>query len=150
MPGKPEGPSELRSRTMRAVRSRDTRPELAVAALLGQAGVRFRRDVRGLPGRPDFVLPGLRIVVFVHGCWWHAHGCPRSLRVPKTNRAYWLAKIARNKSRDRRVARELRDLGYSVWRVWECRLSQGLPPRLRGELARRRAGASQPAARVVR
>lgn len=126
--------SPERSRTMRAVKARDTTPELLVAKLLRAAGVRPRRDVRTLPGRPDFVMKdrdGEPLALFVHGCWWHGHGCARGARVPKSNRAYWLAKVARNRRRDRRVARELRALGYSVWTLWECRLRGGpLPTRL--------------------
>ncbi len=141
-------PSAERSRTMRAVKSRDTKPELLVAALLDELGVAYRREVATLPGKPDFVIPGRgrvttgrgRVVekrgrqplaLFVHGCWWHAHDCPRGARTPKTNRAYWTAKITRNRRRDRRVTRELRELGYSVWTIWECRLkSRRLPSRL--------------------
>lgn len=124
---------ELRSRTMRAVKSRDTGPERRVAAMLREHDVRFRRNVVALPGKPDFVIAHRRepgVAIFVHGCWWHAHPCRRGARVPKTNRDYWLAKIDRNRRRDRRVADELRSLGWSVWTLWECRLSQGLPPRL--------------------
>lgn len=130
-------PSELRSRTMRAVKSRDTGPELLVASLLGELGVRFRRDVASLPGRPDFVVARADTAVFVHGCWWHGHTCVRGARTPKSNRDYWLAKVARNKRRDRRVARELRELGWSVWTVWECQLRQKrLPTRLENHLKR--------------
>lgn len=130
-----------RSEVMARVRSRDTRPELRVKALLSEAGVVFARDVADLSGRPDFVVTPTKrrqppLAVFVHGCWWHGHSCPRGARVPKTNRPYWLAKVARNRRRDRRVARELRALGYSVWVVWECRLREGsLPARLAGRLA---------------
>ncbi|MEM8865527.1 MAG: very short patch repair endonuclease [Planctomycetota bacterium] len=120
-----------RSRIMAAVKSRDTKPELLVASLLRSAGIHYRRDIKRLPGRPDFLLIDADIALFVHGCWWHGHTCPRAQRVPKTNRDYWLAKIARNCRRDRRVARELRSLGYSVWTVWECQLKSGqLPTRL--------------------
>lgn len=107
---------------MAAVKSRDTKPELLVARLLRQAGVRYRRDVKRLAGRPDFLLIDADIALFVHGCWWHGHTCPRAQRVPKTNRAYWLEKLARNRRRDRRVASELRAEGYGVWTLWECRL----------------------------
>jgi DNA mismatch endonuclease (patch repair protein) len=127
-------PSAARSRTMRAVKGRDTGPELRVAALLDELGVRHRREVVELSGKPDFVIEmrgRQSLAIFVHGCWWHAHDCPRGARMPKTNRAYWTAKIDRNRRRDRRVAGELRALGYSVWTVWECRLKSGrLPPRL--------------------
>ena len=119
---------------MAAVKGRDTGPELLVAGLLDSLGVAYRRDVADLPGRPDFVIEkrGRRpLVIFVHGCWWHAHDCPRGARTPKANRAYWTAKIDRNRRRDRRVTSELRARGYSVWTVWECRLKAGrLPPRL--------------------
>lgn len=117
-----------RRRTMAAVKSRDTAPELAVVARLQELGVAHRRDAADLPGRPDFVFESARLVLFVHGCWWHGHGCARGARVPKSNRDYWLAKIARNRRRDRRVARELRADGWSVWVVWECRLKEGRMP----------------------
>jgi len=137
----PTTPSAQRSRTMAAVKSRDTKPELRVAALLDELGVAYRRDAADLPGRPDFVVERrgrAPIALFVHGCWWHAHDCPRGARTPKTNRDYWLAKIDRNRRRDRRVTRELRAAGYSVWVVWECRLKQGgLPSRLKNSLTRR-------------
>lgn len=122
-----------RSRTMAAVKSRDTGPELRVASLLEELGIAFRRDVADLPGRPDFLIEctPTPLAIFVHGCWWHGHDCPRGDRVPKTNRDYWLAKVQRNRRRDRRATRELRAAGHSVWIVWECRLKQGgLPPRL--------------------
>ncbi len=120
---------------MRAVRGRDTEPELRVARLLRRSGVRYRRDVKRLPGRPDFLIASAGVVVFVHGCFWHGHTCPRGARVPKQNRKYWQEKIARNRRRDRRVARKLRALGYSVWTVWECRLKgEGLPKRLENVL----------------
>jgi DNA mismatch endonuclease (patch repair protein) len=133
---------EQRSRVMAAVKSRDTGPELAVAQALRRAGVRYRRDVKRLPGRPDFLLIDARMVLMVHGCFWHGHACPRGARVPQQNRGYWQAKIARNRRRDQRVARQLRELGYGVWTLWECRLKrrdlqQGLPARLLAEIARR-------------
>lgn len=128
-----------RSRTMAAVKSRDTGPELLVAKLLRQAGVRYRRDVARLPGRPDFLLIDAEMVLFVHGCWWHAHDCPRGQRTPNTNRDYWVAKIGRNRRRDRRVARQLRARGYSVWTVWECQLKRGALPRRLLTMAARRS-----------
>lgn len=122
---------------MAAVKSRDTAPELAVARALRAAGVRYRRDVARLPGRPDFLLVDADIALFVHGCFWHGHQCRRGARVPKNNREYWLAKVASNRRRDRRVSRELRDQGYAVWTLWECRLKRGLPKRLLTEVCRR-------------
>lgn len=124
-------PDAARSRTMAAVKSRDTAPELLVARLLREAGIRYRRDVARLPGRPDFLLVEHRVALFVHGCWWHGHACRRGSRLPKTNRDYWTQKISSNRRRDRRVAGELRSRGYAVWTLWECRLKRsGLPPRV--------------------
>lgn len=130
--------AEHRSRVMAAVKGRDTGPELAVARALRAAGVRYRRDVKRLPGTPDFVLVDARLALFVHGCFWHGHTCARGARVPRNNRPYWEAKIARNRRRDRRVARQLRARGYAVWTLWECRLKDGLPRRLLTEIERRR------------
>jgi DNA mismatch endonuclease (patch repair protein) len=125
-----------RSQLMARVKSQDTNPERLVAERLRAAKVRFRRNVKSLPGRPDFYIPHAEIVIFVHGCWWHGHDCPRGDRTPQSNRDYWLAKIDRNRRRDRRVARELRAAGYSVWTLWECRLNEALPKRLMQKLQR--------------
>jgi len=129
-----------RSEIMARVKSRDTGPELRVAESLRALGVEYERDVRHLPGRPDFVIPSAAVALFVHGCFWHGHECARGSRVPKSNRKYWVAKIARNQRRDRRVARALRLLGFSVWVVWECRLREGMPNRTCGGILRRLAG----------
>ena len=129
-----------RSRTMAAVRSRDTAPERKVQQWLKAAGFRVQHDVKRLPGRPDFVVPAARVAIFVHGCWWHGHDCPRGARIPKSNRTYWLRKIHRNAARDRRVTRELRAMGYSVWTLWECRLKRdALPARLKRAIEKRLA-----------
>src|SRR4051812_46999863 len=102
---------EKRSEIMGRVRSRDTRPELAVRSLLHRMGCRFRLHRGDLPGKPDIVLPGRRAVVFVHGCFWHRHaGCPAA-RMPKSHVDYWTAKFARNVSRDRSARRLLREDG---------------------------------------
>lgn len=119
-----------RSQLMARVKSSGTTPELLVTQLLRAAKVRFRQNVKSLPGAPDFVISKARVVIFVHGCWWHGHDCPRGDRTPKSNRDYWLAKIERNVRRDRRVVRELRAAGYSVWTLWECKLKDQLPTRL--------------------
>lgn len=85
---------------MRRVGSKDTGPELAVRRLLTALGRRYRLQRKDLPGAPDIVLPGRRLVLFVHGCFWHGHDCRRGARAPKTNADYWRAKIARNVERD--------------------------------------------------
>lgn len=107
---------------MRAVKSRDTKPEIAVRRLVHGLGLRFRLGGAGLAGKPDLVLPRHKLAVFIHGCFWHGHACPRGAREPMTNRDYWIAKIARNKARDARVKRELRAAGWRVLVIWECAL----------------------------
>ena len=85
---------------MRAVKSRDTSPELAVRALLRPIAPGYRLHRGDLPGKPDVVYVSRKLAIFVHGCFWHGHDCPRGARAPKTNAAYWRAKIARNRARD--------------------------------------------------
>ncbi len=114
--------SEKRSAIMRAVKGRDTRPELAVRRILRAAGIGYRLGGRGLPGRPDLVMPGRRVAVFVHGCFWHGHDCARGARQPKANAAYWSAKIGRNRARDAAARAALEAAGWRVVTVWECRM----------------------------
>lgn len=109
---------------MRAVKGRDTGPELAVADILKRHWFRFQSNIKTLPGSPDFANKSQKLAIFVHGCFWHGHTCSRGARAPKTNAAYWSAKIARNKARDARVRRELNALGYRVMVIWECRLKR--------------------------
>lgn len=110
-----------RSALMKRVRRSDTEPEQQVAAILREIGIRTRRNVKGLPGTPDFANKTRKVAIFVHGCFWHGHvGC-RYATVPKRNAAFWAAKIAANRARDLRKARELRRLGYRVLTVWSCR-----------------------------
>lgn len=114
-----------RSAIMRCIKSRDTSPEMAVRRALHASGLRFRLHRQDLPGTPDLVLPRHRIAVFVHGCFWHWHGC-RRCRMPQSNRAYWSAKIARNVARDQAASEALRQLGWRVLVVWECELQRGI------------------------
>lgn len=113
---------EKRSAVMGRVKSRDTQPELAVRSLLRAAGVGYRLGGCGLPGRPDIVMKGRRIALFVHGCFWHGHDCARGARQPKSNAAYWQAKIARNRERDALNETRLADGGWRVLTVWECEM----------------------------
>ncbi len=113
---------EKRSAVMRRVKGRDTGPELAVRRILRAAGIGYRLGGQGLPGRPDVVMKGRRTAVFVHGCFWHGHDCPRGARKPKANADYWLAKIARNRARDDRAVAELEAAGWRVLIVWECEM----------------------------
>ena len=111
---------EKRSAVMRRVKGRDTGPELTVRRILRAAGIGYRLGGGGLPGRPDLVMKGRRTVVFVHGCFWHGHDCPRGARAPKANAAYWAAKIDRNRARDAAAQTALEADGWRVVTVWEC------------------------------
>lgn len=125
---------ETRSKTMRAIRSKDTKPELAIRRLVHGMGYRYRLHRHDLPGRPDLVFPGRRKVLFVHGCFWHSHpdpNCKRSHR-PKTNRKYWGPKLRRNRDRDRENRARLLELGWSSLVIWECEVAadEGLADRI--------------------
>lgn len=113
---------EKRSEVMRAVKGRDTKPEVALRKKLHALGFRYRLNVEDLPGKPDLVFPKYKTAVFVHGCFWHGHRCKRGSRQPKQNADYWKEKIARNKARDKKNAKELEKLGWRVITVWECEL----------------------------
>jgi DNA mismatch endonuclease (patch repair protein) len=128
---------EQRSAVMRRVKGRDTAPELKVRRLLWRLGARYRLHRRDLPGHPDIVLPGRRLAIFVHGCFWHGHDCARGGRVPKANRDYWLGKVARNRARDAHAVQQLEVMGWRVMVVWECTLKDqpALEARLRAALA---------------
>jgi DNA mismatch endonuclease, patch repair protein len=111
---------EKRSYCMSRVKSGNTKPELLVRSLVHRLGFRFRLHRRDLPGRPDIVLPRLRKVIFVHGCFWHGHeGCPRSAR-PTTNREFWEKKLSGNVERDEKNLQRLNELGWETLIVWTC------------------------------
>jgi DNA mismatch endonuclease (patch repair protein) len=112
--------SAQRSAIMAAVKGKNTTPEITVRRLAHRLGFRFRLHSPHLPGRPDLAFPRLRKVIFVNGCFWHAHHCRRGKRIPETNRDYWIRKRRRNANRDRRVAQELQKLGWEVLTIWEC------------------------------
>lgn len=111
---------EQRSAVMRAVKSRNTAPELKVRSAAHALGLRFRLNRTDLAGKPDLVFPSRRTALFVHGCFWHGHDCPRGARIPKANRAYWTAKIARNVERDAATQKALCKLGWKPAVIWEC------------------------------
>jgi DNA mismatch endonuclease, patch repair protein len=111
---------EQRSAVMRAVKSRDTAPEMKVRKAAHALGLRFRLNRADLPGKPDLVFPAKRTALFVHGCFWHGHNCPRGARMPQTNRAYWQAKISRNMVRDKASLAALKKLGWTPRVIWEC------------------------------
>lgn len=112
-----------RSRMMAAIRSRDTKPEIALRRALHLRGFRFRLHDRQLPGSPDIVLPRYRSVFLVNGCFWHRHGCSNS-RLPSTRAEFWQSKLDANVARDLRNQRELTRLGWRVAVVWECEVRE--------------------------
>lgn len=116
---------EKRSAVMARVKGKNTAPELKVRKALTALGARYRLNRKDLPGTPDIVLPGRRLAIFVHGCFWHGHDCPRGARTPKANREYWTAKVARNIARDQRTSGELTAAGWRVETIWECDLKDG-------------------------
>jgi DNA mismatch endonuclease (patch repair protein) len=105
---------------MRAIRSKDMRPELAVRKSAHTLGYRFRLHRVDLPGKPDLVFPRLRKIIFVHGCFWHSHQRCSLSHAPKTNLSYWEPKLEKNKNRDRKNLTALRKLGWEVAVIWEC------------------------------
>jgi DNA mismatch endonuclease (patch repair protein) len=125
-----------RSRVMRAVRSGDTSPELAVRRLVHALGYRFRLHRRDLPGQPDLVFPRLGKAIQVHGCFWHRHACEAGQSTPASRMEYWEAKFTRNVERDRHNLRKLRRLGWSVLVVWECQTRAAKREALRARLLR--------------
>ena len=114
---------EKRSWNMSRIKSKDTKPEVWVRSKLHTAGYRFRLHVKGLPGRPDIVLPKYNTIIFVNGCFWHRHkGCKYAYK-PKTRVDFWNQKLNRNIKRQDEVIKELRDLEWKVLVIWECEVS---------------------------
>jgi DNA mismatch endonuclease (patch repair protein) len=111
---------------MSHIRSKDTKPEMAVRSLLHRMGYRFRLHKRELPGCPDIVLPKYNSVIFVHGCFWHLHEGCRDGTVPKTQHEKWKLKLERNVERDKLHYEELQKMGWKVLVVWECEVEKQL------------------------
>ena len=116
---------EQRIVAMRGVKSKNTSAEITVRKLcreLGRSGYRLHR--KDIPGKPDIAFIGLRAVIFVHGCFWHGHDCPANAKKPKTNSAYWRAKIKRNKLRDAKHLAALESAGWRSLVIWGCEIKQ--------------------------
>ena len=114
---------EVRSMNMSRIRSTNSKPEEIVRKYLFSKGFRYRKNVKKLPGCPDIVLPKYKTVIFVNGCFWHKHDCPRFVW-PSSNQDYWIPKIQRNIERDRLNAAELQKKGWQIITVWECELKK--------------------------
>lgn len=112
---------EQRRRIMQSVKQKNTKPELVVRQVLHRLGYRFRLHRKDLPGCPDIVLPRHRKAIFVHGCFWHWHGCPKG-QLPKSRLDYWLPKLQGNVNRDRTKIEQIESLGWNVLRVWQCEI----------------------------
>lgn len=110
---------------MSRVRSKNTKPEVFARSVLHRMGYRFRVHRKDLPGNPDIVLPKHRAVIFVHGCFWHRHPDCSKATVPKTNADWWRNKLENNVERDARNYRQLRELGWRVFTLWECETKEG-------------------------
>lgn len=114
--------TEVRSRMMSRIRSQDTAPERRVRSFLHRQGLRFLKNDRRFPGRPDAVFPKYRTVLFVHGCFWHQHPGCREGRIPGSNREYWEPKLRRTVDRDQQHRKAIEDRGWRVLVAWECEL----------------------------
>lgn len=112
---------DVRSMNMSHIRSTNTKPEELVRRYLFSKGFRYRKNVKDLPGKPDIVLPKYKTVIFVNGCFWHKHDCPRFVW-PSSNQEYWIPKILKTVERDKENTRKLTALGWEVITVWECQL----------------------------
>ena len=116
---------ENRSALMSRVRSRGTSAELHVRRAVWTAGFRYRLNVRKLPGAPDLVLSRYRTIVLVQGCFWHGHNCRKGQTRPRANGDFWNRKLDGNIARDAANQSKLRDLGWTVFLIWECMLQEG-------------------------
>ena len=143
---------EARSALMAKVRSKNTQPELVVRSMVHRMGYRFRLHYPGLRGKPDLAFPSARKVIFVHGCFWHLHGC-RTGQPPKSRLEFWGPKLEENRVRDRRVQEEVAGLGWQVFVVWQCEvrdqtgLARSLKQFLGGNSPRMRRGHTKERAR---
>ena len=123
--------SEQRSRNMSAIKSKNTKPEIAVRKLLHSMGFRFRLHRKDLPGSPDIVLPKYKTVIFVHGCFWHRHNNCKYATTPKTRKEFWENKFEENVKRDNLNQANLTLKGWKIIILWECQLKEDMKKRIR-------------------
>lgn len=115
--------AEIRSSMMSSVKNKNTKPEILVRSILHKNGLRFRLHRKDLPGSPDIVLPRYKTAIFVHGCFWHGHDCPKGSR-PTSNQEFWNEKLDGNMERDKANYISLQSLGWSVKIIWECSIQE--------------------------
>ena len=115
---------QTRHYNMTQIRSTDTKPEIIVRSFLFSKGLRFRKNDKRYPGRPDIVLPKYKTIVFINGCFWHSHANCRESSVPETNKEYWEPKLKRTQKRDKTNINSLENSGWNVIVVWECELKK--------------------------
>jgi DNA mismatch endonuclease (patch repair protein) len=113
---------EIRSYNMSQITGKDTKPEMLVRRFLHSNGFRYKLHVSDLPGKPDLVLPKYNSVIFVHGCFWHVHEGCKYFKLPKTRTKFWKNKLYKNKDRDKKNVKRLKEDGWNVIVVWECHL----------------------------
>ena len=126
--------SEQRSRNMSAIKSKNTKPEIAVRKLLHSMGYRFRLHRKDLPGSPDIVLPKYKTVIFVHGCFWHRHENCKYATTPKTRKEFWEKKFRENINRDNLNQANLSLKGWKIIIIWECQLKGDIKKLIRESL----------------
>ena len=114
--------SNQRSRNMSAIKSKNTKPEIAVRKLLYSMGYRFRLHRKDLPGSPDIVLPKYKTVIFVHGCFWHRHENCKYASTPKTRKEFWESKFKANVKRDKEIQEKIKNIGWQSVVIWECEI----------------------------
>lgn len=113
--------SQQRSFNMSRIRDKNTKPEMLIRKFLWANGYRYRLHCKKMPGKPDIVLSKFKAIIFIHGCFWHQHGCKYTV-MPTTRREFWEEKLNTNKQRDKRVYQELKEAGWRVLVIWECAL----------------------------
>lgn len=114
-----------RSERMSRIKSKNTKPEMVIRRYLYHSGFRYRLHVKELPGKPDLVFKGRKKVIFIHGCFWHQHGC-KYYRMPHTKIEYWIPKLQRNVERDKNEIESLEKSGWNVLIIWECEIKHDL------------------------
>ena len=115
---------ETRSYNMSQIKGKDTKPEVIVRKFLFSKGLRFRKNDKRYPGKPDVVLPKYKTVIYINGCFWHMHDCKKFV-LPKSNIDYWTNKLLNNKKRDQRYYQQMKEKNWNVIVIWECEINEG-------------------------